>query len=499
MFAYAPFGLWPTALLTISLLLVQLNLQSAKASSQIAFCFGLGWFGSGISWVHVSIDQFGGLPLPISVLLMLLLAGYLALFPALMALLNAKLSPSKTFNIALAPPLWLLVEFLRSILLTGFPWLSLGYSQIDSPIAALAPIIGEIGISFYLLVFATLVAAIIVGKQRMLGSSLLAALIGVPLVASQFSSLAVTEKHVNVALIQGNIKQELKWAPEQEWPSMLKYLDLTRQHYDAELIIWPESAVPSIEPLAQDFLDMANRSAALNNSSIITGIINYNFESKDYFNSLIVLGKQDSSDNDGDYYYNNPNRYYKHHLLPIGEFVPFQELLRPLAPLFNLPMSSFSRGDFQQTNLVANGLNILPLICFEIAFANQLAANLNADTDLILTVSNDAWFGDSHGPHQHLEIARMRALEFGRPVLRSTNNGITAVIDHQGAIIGEIPQFEEAVLSSTVTLVKGDTLYSRYGHLTNVLLPLIFFAIIWLQLHLRQRKVAKNSAQKSAN
>jgi len=208
---------------------------------------------------------------------------------------------------------------------------------------------------------------------------------------------------------------------------------------------------------------------------IITGIQNYNIETKRYFNGLIVLGKKHKDDKIG-YYYNSSNRYYKHHLLPIGEFVPFQSLLRPIAPLFNLPMSSFSRGNYVQKNLKANELSILPLICFEIAFPNQLAANMTEQTELLLTVSNDAWFGSSHGPHQHMEIAQMRAVEFGRPLLRSTNNGVTAVVNHKGKIIAQAEQFKERVLTSNVHLVKGDTFYSQWLHFILwliILLPLV--------------------------
>ena len=236
---------------------------------------------------------------------------------------------------------------------------------------------------------------------------------------------------------------------------MLKYLDLTRAHYGADLFVWPESAIPAAELLAEEYLDLVNSAAALNNTAVITGIINYNFETKQYFNSLIVLGKQQADDTQGQYYYPSDNRFNKHHLLPIGEFVPFQEWLRPLAPFFNLPMSSFTRGDYVQKNLIANGITIAPLICFEIAFPAQLQANFQQDTQLLLTVSNDAWFGTSHGPHQHMEIARMRALEFGRPLVRSTNTGITAVVDHHGQFIDRLPQFEEGVLNSEVALVSG--------------------------------------------
>ncbi|MBL0711625.1 MAG: apolipoprotein N-acyltransferase, partial [Colwellia sp.] len=302
---------------------------------------------------------------------------------------------------------------------------------------------------------------------------------GLGMLLSPINWVAPNGKTAKVALVQGNIEQAIKWVPEQEWPTMLKYLDLTSVNYNADIIIWPESAIPAIEPSAQDFLTTVNRSAILNNSAVITGILNYNFETRQYFNSLIVLGKKQLDDEQG-YFYNHSNRYSKHHLLPIGEFVPFQEWLRPIAPLFNLPMSSFSRGDYQQHNLIAKGLNILPLLCFEIAFPHQLAANLTNKTDLLLTVSNDAWFGDSHGPHQHMEIARMRALEFGRPLLRSTNNGITAVVDHQGKFIARIPQFKEAVLTATVPLVTGETPYSQWPRLILFMMIVMPFAIVML-------------------
>lgn len=190
---------------------------------------------------------------------------------------------------------------------------------------------------------------------------------------------------------------------------------------------------------------------------------------------MIVLGKKQKNDEQG-YFYNHSNRYSKNHLLPIGEFVPFQEFLRPIAPLFNLPQSSFSRGGYIQKNLVANGIQLLPLLCFEIAFPHQLSANLTAKTDILLTVSNDAWFGESHGPHQHMEIARMRALEFGKPLLRSTNNGITAVVDHKGNFIARIPQFKEAVLTTEVALVSGKTPYSQWPK--SILALMIILPII---------------------
>ncbi|NQY37664.1 MAG: apolipoprotein N-acyltransferase [Alteromonadaceae bacterium] len=477
-FAYAPFSQWWLAILLPIIWLHQINLCNARNTAKQTFIFAFGWFASGISWVHVSIDQFGGLPLVVSLLMMLVLCLYLAIFPALGAYLATKLSRNNQLNLWLIPPTWLLGEYLRGVVLTGFPWLSLGYSQIESPLAAFAPVIGEVGITFVMLLISVSLLNIIKSKQIKRHGLLLSLLAIVTVSLNQITWVEYRDKTIKTALVQANIEQSIKWSPEEEWPSMLTYLDLTRVNYDADLIIWPESAIPAMEPLAQEFLDMANQSAFLNDSAIITGIINYNFQTKNYFNSLIVLGKKRPDDKQASYYYETNNRYYKNHLLPIGEFVPFEDLLRPIAPFFNLPMSSFSRGNYTQPNLIAQGLHILPLICFEIAFPEQLAANMTAETDLILTVSNDAWFGDSHGPHQHLEIARMRALEFGRPLLRSTNNGITAVIDHKGRITAQIPQFEQAVLKAEVSLVTGQTPYSMLGRGLIYLIAILMILLI---------------------
>lgn len=483
-FAYAPFSIWWLPLVVLPLWLQQLSNNTVRQATKNGFLFGLGWFASGISWVHVSIDQFGGMPLIASLSLMVLLCLYLALFPALACFLASLFSTDKVLTFWVLPSTWVFAEWLRSWVLTGFPWLSLGYTQIDSPLRELAPLIGEIGITWLLLVLSISLFKLLNKQHLKMNLAILAGSLVVILFASNSHWISPTGQTKKVALVQGNIAQSMKWQPEQEWPTMRKYLDHTRKNYDAEIVVWPESAIPALEPLAGEYLDMVNQAAALNDTAIITGILNYNVEIKEYFNGLIVLGKKQQNDIEGSYYYPSDNRFYKHHLLPIGEFVPFQEWLRPLAPFFNLPQSSFSRGAYVQNNLIAHGLHIAPLICFEIAFPEQLAANFTDQTALILTVSNDAWFGNSHGPHQHMDIARMRALEFGRPLVRSTNTGITAIVDHKGQYSARLPQFIEGVLKSDVTLVEGRTPFSHWqGYPTFFIASFTFVVFL-----IRQRK-----------
>jgi apolipoprotein N-acyltransferase len=477
-FAYAPFSQWWLVFIILPIFFHVIKNQPINQASKQGFIFALGWFGSGISWVHVSIDQFGGLPLIFSLLLMLLLCGYLALFPMLACYLSARLTHAKKLSLWLLLPCWLIAEYLRANVLTGFPWLSLGYSQINSPLAHFAPLIGEVGISVLIVLICLSISHVVSNFYQKSHAALLTCIAIATILLSQHQWVKPTKEQIKVALVQGNIKQSTKWQPEQEWPTMLKYIDLSRKNYDAELIIWPESAITALEPAAQDFLPSVDKAAALNNSAIITGILNYKFDTRAYFNSLVVLGKQHKNDESGHYRYEHSNRYNKNHLLPIGEFVPFGELLRKIAPLFNLQYSSFSRGDYVQPNLVANGYHLLPLICFEIAFPEQLAANFTDETNILLTVSNDSWFGNSHGPHQHLDIARMRALEFGRPLLRATNNGVTAIVDHQGNIQEKAPQFTETVLRAEIKIVNGTTPYSQYWQFIHWLLPCLLLMIV---------------------
>ena len=496
--AYSPFTQWWIPFLSFTLFFITLNTaETAKQARNRGFLFGLGWFGVGISWVHVAIADFGGLPLAASLFVMFLLVAYLSAFPALFGWLYKKLSSttqSINYNWLFVPFLWLGVEYCRSVFLTGFPWLSIGYTQIEGPLRSLAPIVGEIGLQGVLVFISAGFAAFLIRitqtgtkfqKQSSNGLVPLSLPVALPLglvvslvsfshAEHQAPDTVNEPRKVKVAMVQGNIAQSIKWQPENEWPTMQAYLNLSKSLFkDHELIIWPEAAIPRLEVLSLEYLKELDELSAATNTSLITGIVDYQVDTTNAYNNIIVLGKKHNDDTVGHYQYGHNNRFNKHHLLPIGEFVPFESVLRKVAPLFDLPMSSFSRGYFQQDNLIANGVNLTPAICFEIAFANQVRANLYDSSDVILTLSNDAWFGASHGPWQHLQIAQMRALEFAKPVIRVTNNGVTAVIDADGRIQAMLPQFEQAVLSQTVTIAPSSTFYRQYGNTTAWLFTLL--------------------------
>ncbi|MEL4255190.1 apolipoprotein N-acyltransferase [Shewanella xiamenensis] len=470
--SFAPYSFWIIYPIAMALALWQSESLSPKASFFHWLSFGFGCFAVGISWVHVSMDTFGGLPLAASVGLMALLALYLALYPALtglgLAWLTRTNTPSLWRNLLFFPALWVLTEWARGWVLTGFPWIWAGYSQTEGPLKEFASIIGALGLSFIIAMVAGAFALCFSKRYKSL-LILLPIIAAATWVAPKLTQIEPTGESVKVALVQGNIPQSMKWEPDALWPTLLKYMDLSREHFDADIIVWPEAAIPAPESMVQEFLDNANKVANLNHTSIITGIISRQHDN--FYNSLIVLGNHNLKQQDSpDYESDGSNQFKKHHLLPIGEFVPLETLLRPIAPFFNLPMSSFARGDYQQPNLSAVGHKIAPAICYEIAFPEQLRDSVNLGTDLLLTVSNDAWFGTSNGPLQHMEIAQMRAIELGRPLVRATNNGVTAVVDEHGNITASLPQFETGVLSATIPLVTGQTWFAKIGQTPLLLL-----------------------------
>ncbi|WP_019615801.1 apolipoprotein N-acyltransferase [Psychromonas ossibalaenae] len=464
-FAFAPFSLWWAVY--PSFIGLYFLLQQVQKTTQryflVSFTFSLSMFIATIHWVYVSMDQFGGMPAAVSIFLIILLCAYLALFPTLALWAGTRFlhfSRSKRYLFVI-PVFWLISDWLRGYVLTGFPWAYLGYSHADTPLVGFAPLLGVQGITLAIMIICGALT-LIIQKQKVLLNILLicAILLGGSILQQQ--KYTQLQPQVMISLVQGNIDQNEKWQRDQLYPSLFKYLDLSETGLDDqhELIIWPESAIAALELDMQRFLVPLSDDLSSKNKTLITGIVGYELETEDYHNTIIMLGRLPQGH---EYSLDSDNRYQKHQLLPIGEFVPFEEYLRPLAPYFNLPMSSFQRGAEIQPNLHNDQADLASALCYEIAFPELLRKNIAEKTGFILTLSNDAWFGDSIGPEQHLEIARMRAIEFARPVLRSTNNGVTAIFDSSGNEVGRLPVNTAAVLSKNVQPAFGQTPYQRYG------------------------------------
>jgi apolipoprotein N-acyltransferase len=462
--AFSPYDIWPAALIALVALLGLTFNRSPGQASAIAFAWGMGFFGGGLGWIYDCIEQFGGLPSVFGGLLILLLIACLALYPALFAALLTWGFPRPTaarFLLA-SPALWQLTEWLRGTLLSGFPWLQWGYTQIDGPLAGLAPLGGVNLITWVQLSLSGVVCWAWCHRQwQRLWLLPLGLLLAYPLRHYRWVQ-PLPDRATTVALVQGNIAQSLKWQPEQLQVTLQRYWQLTEPVLaQAKVIIWPEMAIPATDLSQQLFLQHLAQ-CLQPHQSLITGI-SHQDNTGAYFNTLLVLTGSSTAQP-------TPYRYYhKHHLVPFGEFVPLAALLRPLAPLFNLPMSSFSRGAYQQPPLQAANCQLTPAICYEIILGEQIRANFSNATDCLLTVSNDAWFGDTNGPWQHLQMARMRALELGRPLLRATNTGLTTVVQPLGKMSALLPPFIAGVLEATVIPATGLTPYARWGN-----------SIVWL-------------------
>ncbi len=475
-FAFAPFGLFPLAIISPAILFWLWRQMSARQAFFSGYLFGVGYFGLGASWVAVSMYRFGGMGMALSLLSTVLFVLVLAAFPALVGWLYRRYFPGFSSSLRLLlvlPALWGLLEWTRGWILTGFPWLALGYSQTDSPLAGVAPLLGVYGIGWLL----TLSAGLLVLAWQLPGRRWLplVSLLGIWLLGSGLSQVewsAPAGAPLRASLIQGNVPQNLKWLPEQRQPTIDLYARLSRQHWaDSDIVIWPETALPAYYHQAERFLQGLAAEAARHGSNLMLGLPVRPASAPDtYYNSVVAVTDP-------------PQIYSKHHLVPFGEYIPLKWLLGNLLDILQVPMADFSRGAAVQPPLEVAGQKIAVSICYEDAFGEEVIRALPAAT-LLVNVSNDAWFGDSLAPHQHLQMARMRSLETARPMFRATNNGISALIDHRGRVTARSPQFEVFVLSGSLQPRSGATPYVLGGNypLLALLLSSLLLAVFLQRL-----------------
>ena len=451
--AFAPFGWFPVAFASLAALLVAW--QGCRTPGRAflrGWLFGIGAFGVGISWVYESFG-FSNVHGAVAVVLTAGLAGFCALFPALVGWIAVRTAPAggAVRLFAVYPAGWALCEWLRGWVLTGVPWLNTGYSQIDGPAAGWLPVIGALGTGALVVLVA---GALAFALLRRTWRSVL--VLGVAVMAwgagSVLAGIAWTQPAgapVKVAIVQGNFSQDEKWRREMRQVTLDRYADLTRRHFDADLVVWPESAIPGFLDTLDDFVNRIGDEAIEHDSAVLAGVPMRARSGGPYMNAAVMLGAA-------------PGIYLKRHLVPFGEFLPLAPVLAPIARMLDTEFPNFSHGPREQEPLRLGAYTLGVTICYEIAYAGEVRRSL-PEAAILVTVSNDAWFGDSIGPSQHLEIARVRAAETGRWLVRATNTGLSAVVSSRGEVRGRLPQFEVAAETFEVVPMRGETPYVRFG------------------------------------
>ncbi len=468
---YAPFYFYLLPLLTLAgLFHLCMHAGSRQAAALIGFAFGLGLFGAGVSWVYVSMHDFGMMPLPIAAFATLLFCIFFALYPALSAYLQAWFKGSAPVRLVLVlPASFALLEWVRGWLFTGFPWLVSGYSQApNSPLAGYAPILGVYGVSLMLALSAGLCALAYhawFAKRRHAAMAMVAllAIWGGGLGLKSIAWTAPLGQPVTVSLIQGNIAQDLKWREDRLVTTLISYRDLV-VNSASQLIILPETAVPLFyDQVPPAYLENLARHMRANGGDLVVGLPERDSERGAYYNSVMSVGSAPSQ------------IYRKQHLVPFGEFVPIKPVFGWFIDLMQIPLTDFARGSSTQRPLAVAGQKVAMNICYEDVFGEEIIRQLPEAT-LLANVSNDAWFGDSIAPRQHLQISQMRAMETGRVMLRATNTGLTAIVDEKGRISAQAPVFQQAVLSGQVQGRTGSTPYVRWGNNAFLLLVILLLA-----------------------
>lgn len=454
--AFAPFNFAVLAILSPALLFLLWQNGSPWRCAGIGLAFGLGSFGVGVSWVYRSLHDYGGMSVPLAALAVTLFVLVLSFFPALVGWLQARFGRRKRVIhlIVVLPALWVLLEWCRSWVLTGFPWLSLGYSQIDTPLSGLASWFGVYAVSLGVALVAGLLALLIDKPRRPWPALALVGVFGLGFLMGRVAWVEPKGPLLKVALVQGNVPLTMKWSALHRMTVAERYLHLSQEYRDQDLVVWPEVAIPAFQnQLPSAFWRELNHEATQYQTDFLYGTLERTQRadgSSHYYNVVRSIAPR-------------PQTYHKRHLVPFGEYLPYPVLTQWLMGALNIPMSDFSPWTGDDGVMRVAGQAVAVSICYEDAFPEEII-RLLPEASLLVNVSEDAWFGRSLGPLQRLQMARMRALETGRFLLRVANTGVTAIIDHRGEIVARTEQFKTVVLSGAVQPMQGATPYVRWGN-----------------------------------
>lgn len=464
-FSFAPYGLFWLQFPLLALLFLSCLQQTPGIAMRRGFLFALGFFAHGIHWIFYSLHYHGAAPQALAVIIVVLLAAYLSLFPALALYL------SNRFLNQLGAPLlllayaigWMLFEWLRGYFLTGFPWLQIGTAHVDSWLAGFAPLFGGLGVGLLVALIAAALVLSLLKKQPLYVLLCAAVIYLAGFLLGQISWTQAVGEPVKVSLVQGNIPQSQKWRREMYAPTLQMYRQLTREHLHSDLIIWPETAIPGFADQAAGYLSALAAEAERSDSEVLLGVFERDAQTGRYYNSLQDLSGQ---------------TYRKRHLVPLGEYFPLRPLLGFFAQWIDIPMSDIDRGESRQPLIKVAGQSVGVSICFEDAFDRDVLQDLPEAT-LLVNVSNDAWFEDSPQPWQHHQIAQMRALESGRSLMRVTNTGVTSFIGADGRVQAMAQQFKREVLSHPVQAYSGATPYVRWQNYLLISGALILLLLLY--------------------
>lgn len=453
--AFAPHEIFPLALLGPAFLFLLWDDAVPRQAAKLGFAWGAGLFLAGTWWIYTAVHDFGGTPAWMAALILLVPVAVMGSYYALLGWIATRIRPRPRLlhSLLLLPAGWTLIEWLRGWVLSGFPWLQIGYAHSDSPLAALAPLGGIHLVGLANTVCAGALLVLLRGNWRERGVAL-AVVVAIwggswSLASRQWTTPVGGE--VSVALLQGAIPQDEKWQVDHRKDALDLYRGLNRQALGQQLIVWPESALPMLAHEADVYLASVRAEARASHSDVLIGLLRYDFGTGEIRNGLLAMSAA------GDTW------YYKRRLVPFGEFFPVPDFVRHWMRLMSLPYYDMTPGAEHQPPLAAAGQKLGATICYEDAYGSEQLEVLDEAT-LLVNVTNNAWFGDSAAPHQQLQMARFRAREAGRSLIRSTSNGVTAVISQDGSIKARAPQFVPAVLKSSVQPMTGLTPYARTGN-----------------------------------
>jgi apolipoprotein N-acyltransferase len=468
---FAPFGLFPLPAFSLAALFwLWSRAERPAQAAWLGFSFGMGLFCAGVGWIYVALHIYGYMHPVLAALATAAFAAVNAALPAAAGYAQAKFKASINLRLLLVmPAIWTLAEWLRGLLFTGFPWLSMGYSQVPhSPLAGYAPVFGVFGVSLCIALSAGLLLVLWQQRWNKVGKATLGGLLVLWIAGAALHIVEWTRPEgepLKVSLLQGNIAQDDKFDEEKLIDILETYRRLS-QGSDARLIVLPETAIPLLRHnMPETYESILANHARRNGGDILIGA----FEKEDgnYYNSVYSEGLAESQ------------HYRKNHLVPFGEFIPLRSVFGWLInEVLQIPMGDQTSGGANQPPLNVAGQKVAVNICYEDAFGEEIIHALPAAT-LLVNVTNDAWYGESHAAMQHNQLSQMRALETGRMALRATNTGVTSVIDRDGRILAMLPQFQEGALTAEVQGYAGSTPYVWWGNAAMLVLLVGMLFAAW--------------------